>query len=388
MNNTIVVNIIGQGGFPFSKDASTYKFKMLAKAIYEACILVRFYSPVTLDCQHKLYGEYDEIVYRKFSVFKPNDNKIVKLFKYLIGSFTLLMYLNKERDKKSKEILLISYMPIIEFIFYYIYARCLKYKIVISIMEYHPCLVKTIFSKINAYFFDHIATQLCDGLIPITMNLFNRIRIKSYKKEYKYIIIPALSDYKAQFNESKIQLPYKHYFVICLSVAYEENVQFCINSLLKMQNNEVGLIIVINGKQEKISQVKKKYSNSRVYFISNLDENELQTIYYNAKALLLPMRANNIQDNYRFPQKIAEYLRSRSPLLTNNGGIIKDYFKDNETAFIVDNYDPYAYSQKMDFIINNPALAKKIGIQGHLLGEKLFHYQNYSKQLYDFFHIL
>jgi len=255
-------------------------------------------------------------------------------------------------------------------------------------MEYHPCLVKSISKKSNALFFDHIATQLCDGIIPITVNLFNRIRVKSYKKEYRYIIIPALSDYENHFYESQIQLPFEHYFAICLSAGYEENVQFCINSLLKMQNDDVGLVIVIYGKQEKVNSVKRKYSNSRVYFISNLEEDELQTLYYYAKALLLPMRANNIQDKYRFPQKIAEYLMSGSPLLTNNSGIIKDFFKDNENAFVVDKYDLFTFAQKMDFIINNPTLAKKIGSQGYLSGKHYFHYQNYSKQLCDFFTIL
>ena len=100
------------------------------------------------------------------------------------------------------------------------------------------------------------------------------------------------------------------------------------------------------------------------------------------------MRANNIHDKYRFPQKIAEYLMSGSPLLTNNGGIIKDYFNDNENAFVVDKYNPSAFAQKMDFIINNPTLAKKIGSQGYLSGKHYFHYQNYSKQLCDFFTIL
>ena len=67
-----------------------------------------------------------------------------------------------------------------------------------------------------------------------------------------------------------------------------------------------------------------------------------------------------------FPHKIGEYLASGNPVISTNYGEVKYYFTDMKNMLIAESYNIDEYATKMQFVIDNPALVKKIGIEGKI----------------------
>ncbi len=106
-------------------------------------------------------------------------------------------------------------------------------------------------------------------------------------------------------------------------------------------------------------------------------------MFSGADGLLMPMRPN-IKDEARFPQKAAEYSASGTPIITNSVGQISKYFFSNINAIIAKDYTKEAYTDSMQWLLDNPIKAKEIGLRGCETGLKNLHYKNISKKYADF----
>ena len=94
-----------------------------------------------------------------------------------------------------------------------------------------------------------------------------------------------------------------------------------------------------------------------------------------------------MQDKARFSQKIAEYIGSQRPIITNNVGEIPYYFMNEKSALIV-NYTSEAFAEGMIKLIQDPYLADKIGNEGYNIGIQHFEYCTRSIKIIDFMHQL
>ena len=107
------------------------------------------------------------------------------------------------------------------------------------------------------------------------------------------------------------------------------------------------------------------------------------SLYQNANGLLIPLQ-NSIQDQARFSQKIAEYLSTRNPIITNNVGDIKLYFKDRYNAYIAKSYTKEALVEIMNEIMQKPNEARRIGEEGYKTGLNNFDNIRVCKELSNF----
>ena len=105
--------------------------------------------------------------------------------------------------------------------------------------------------------------------------------------------------------------------------------------------------------------------------------------YRQALALLIPLR-DTIQDRARFPHKIGEYLASGVPIVTTRYGEIEHYFTDGENAIVSKSYDLQEYADKMKYVLDYPAEARKIGEKGRELGKQIFDYRKQGTSLLNF----
>ena len=137
-----------------------------------------------------------------------------------------------------------------------------------------------------------------------------------------------------------------------------------------------------NYKQEIVKYIKEKELSERIVIKSKLPYKDLTNEYLNAKALLIPLDPNYEQDEARFSQKIAEYLSSKSPIITNNVGEIKYYFNDDE--IIKCDFNENSFAKSFARVEENNERAKKIGLKGYERGLKEFDYRYLGKGMYDF----
>jgi len=385
MKNRNQVIIISGSNFPESKSAGTQKLKLMVSAMVEAGIDVKVYMPLVLsETTQPDHGLYKKSFYKKFNWARPKDAKIKKGICLFVGYFSMLYRIINDAKTSKKPIIMLSYTQFPYYFLSYCAAKLLSMKVVVSIMEHHPSCVKSKLASLNARLFDHWFINVCDGLLPITKALEKRV-LSNWSFVSRSMVIPALADFNLIYSNGLADNPITNYFVLCSSVGYKENIDFCKMCLNKMQNTEATLQIVIYGKDDLIRKTINDNKDERVSFLTDLSNEELYLLYASAIGLLMPMRSANHQDLYRFPQKIAEYLVSQRPIITNNVGIVKDIFIDNHDAIVVEGYDVNLFSTKMDSLFCNKELASRIGHNGYLTGKEMLHYQNFSKPLVDFF---
>ena len=111
---------------------------------------------------------------------------------------------------------------------------------------------------------------------------------------------------------------------------------------------------------------------------------ELLHLYETASGLIVPLDPDFEQDEARFSQKIAEYLSSGSPIVSNNVGEVKHYFTNRENI-VLDEYTSDGFFNSFSWIADNPEEAVNIGLIGYKLGKQTFDYRICAKQLVDFF---
>lgn len=173
-------------------------------------------------------------------------------------------------------------------------------------------------------------------------------------------------------------------FLYCGSIGFHEVINLIINSFLKLNCPDVRLNLVLYGDLKKIEELEYSIKDKKmikVYY--GLSKDELYQMYSRSLGLLIPLRPT-IQDNARFPQKIAEYLASGSTIITNNVGEIQYYFSNGVDAIFVEDYSVDAFSDAMQFVLDNPDKSKEIGERGRILGYKYFHYESIAKEFSEF----
>jgi glycosyltransferase involved in cell wall biosynthesis len=185
-----------------------------------------------------------------------------------------------------------------------------------------------------------------------------------------------------------VRSPQCTYLLFAGYLAYLGIVKFILRAFDECRTEkEVFLYLVVNGSAEQFAQLhaeiamRRKGSFVRVF--SRLTDGELSQLYLNSYALLIPLRPT-VQDIARFPHKIGEYCASGRPMVTTNVGEVKEYFKDRETAFVVENYDEQEYARALERILENPVLADRVGKEAMKLAEQTFHYQAYGRKVKEF----
>ena len=177
--------------------------------------------------------------------------------------------------------------------------------------------------------------------------------------------------------------------MFCGALAYQETVDYVLQAYdLLPKDNMVDLHLILGGGSDKeyqslLDRIKKLKKSDQVKVFHNVRHSEIPKHYKPAKGLLIPMRPT-LQDAARFPHKIGEYVASGNPIISNNFGEVACYFKDGETALVAENYTIEEFASKMEFVLDNPEVAKTIGEQGKALGLKAFNHLTYGPKILSF----
>lgn len=380
---------VGVSNFPYGF-AEVQRMILLSRAFKEAGHDVTVLSyKITFDkgiFKYPLKGTIQGIDY-VHSGFKPYQPKniILKYIYKTLNIFKELLHIVKLYRKKDIKILFISSKDLIHTILYYVIAKLIGIGVILNYVEYLASFKKLggLRTLINLSLFERITYRLSDAIIPISGFLESVL----LEKKYKGIIvkIPVICDVERFSVSTKIIN--EKYFCYCGSTNYEEVVYFVINSFKKISNlNNYNLHLVISGDKEKVIDDLRDFINSdkeyrnHIKLFTHISDEELQALFINAKALLIPLR-DTIQDIARFPHKIGEYTATGNPIITTNVGEIKKYFTDNENALIADNYSVQLFKEKMEKVINNEKEVQEIGLKGKTCCYTYFDYKAYRNEL-------
>jgi glycosyltransferase involved in cell wall biosynthesis len=390
-HNQMHVALLGESGFPFGM-AAIEKVRLLGKGMNQAGAEVSVVNhkgrfdpakPVDLPVE----GRYEGIhyIYTSGSVYRPTG-LLARNLQKIRGIRGEIAFLRNRKREGKLDSSIVSTMGILKMLYYRIISRLIGFQLILLYVELSSAVShrRTFWLRVNDLLFDKFAFGLSDGVLPISEMLVEIVKKTSPGKPW--LKVPILTEFeKFEADRDPGTEPYLLY---CGSAAYSEVIIFILRAyeLVKAQD-ETFLYLVMGGtdaeKAVVMEEVEKMGQKERVKIFSNLPYSELVRLYINACGLLIPLRPT-LQDEARFPHKIGEYLASRNPIVTQNIGEVKYYFRDQETGFIADAYEIPAYAKKMTQVLNDPEKAREIGQKGYEMGLKHFDYKYHGREILRF----
>lgn len=121
----------------------------------------------------------------------------------------------------------------------------------------------------------------------------------------------------------------------------------------------------------------------RVILSGWVESRRIPELLLGASILVLP-RPASLQASGGFPTKLGEYLATGHPVIATSVGEIPFYLKNDQNAFIVPPSNPSALAEKIQFVIDHPQIARRVGQNGQQTADHVFHYKTISRQIVDF----
>jgi glycosyltransferase involved in cell wall biosynthesis len=391
MNKKKSIVFIGATGFPYGLAA-------IQKAILISKCLILKGNTVTAVCEQGIHNEkeypdlkpvgtFQEInyVYTSGTPFRTG-NFVKRNYLKVKGAVGVFFLLRKMKKNNNLDIVILSIRSFPAIFYFFLLSKLFGFKTVLNYVEYYSKIKKRklqISRKLNDLFRDKYGLLFVDAVFPISEFLINHIKEVAPKK--RYLKIPGLTDFN-RYEGIDISEGDK-YFLFCGDAAYRDVIEFIIDSFNILTDKSTYLYLVINGTEQNKSEVKNYINESakkeKIKFFSKLPEKELFSLYKNAIGLLIPLRPT-FQDIARFPHKTGEYMASGNPVISTQYGEIKYYFRDMENILLAKDYDINLFADKMQFVIDEPEIAQKIGIKGKEIGMRLFDYRYQAEEM-DYF---
>lgn len=309
--------------------------------------------------------------HRKIRILEPiaNYNKLRRDLKsiYVPGEKNLI-------------ILLSPYYHI--YLEYQLIARTLGYKIAVISHEWlptlnHPTILHRALRKIYSKLFGYGV----DAILPISDYIIEKV--SHFDKPI--LKTPVLGEFPPIDSIGN----HSSGFVYCGSIDYERAFMTLVDAYeiyVSKNKDPYPLTLVLSGRQDRIAETRSKISkqnHGKINIVSGISYTELYNLYKAAVALLLPLDPENIQDRARFSQKIAEYVATGTPMITNPVGEICNYFSDRKSA-IINQFSPEGFAESMEWIATHTDEGIRIGREGWNIGNREFNYLTFGERLHSF----
>lgn len=364
-------------GYGFS--ANVTKIGYMAKGLTEAGAECHIHNGIIGSSAIKK----KQIIYHDGLPVTTLSKRGNQLFSWFMNIKQLDSFLRDNYDKNKQNIVILDISDYHVFLTYIIIAKKYKYKIISIAHEWGPTVVDVHWlRRPSLWLYTKTFGYLCDGILPISEFIIEHIN--HFKKPY--LKVPVIAD----FAEMQNLKPEKHKggFVYCGGVGYFRVIKLLIDafSLYKKNGGSLDLTLILSGSEDRINDV-IDYLNDlcikqNVYVKTKLPYKVLMNEYINATALIIPLDPQIEQDKARFSQKIAEYLSSKTAIITNDVGEVKYYFDD--TQVIKSDYSINGFAKSFTWVEGNKEKVIDIGNAGYNKGAREFDYRGIGTNLYNF----
>jgi glycosyltransferase involved in cell wall biosynthesis len=248
--------------------------------------------------------------------------------------------------------------------------------------------VKPAIQRLGARLFDRIIPGMSSGVLAISTKIVEYLKREGLDED-KIMHLPILVDCNRFIHPSNSpvsSLAEKHYFLNSGALDSKEGLEFILDAFASVSRKHDQLFLVLTGAPETsrktciLDFAKNLGIERRLVFTGFLSTDQLSWAYQNALALLC-CRANTAFANYGFPTKLAEYLSSGRPVITNEVGDTALYVKDRENAFLTRSQDAQSISAAMEAVLSSPSMAEEVGLNGRKVAVERFDYVNFIHPL-------
>ena len=245
--------------------------------------------------------------------------------------------------------------------------------------------------RIGAGISDRTMPGMSSGVLAISTRIIDYLT-KQGVDNRRIMHLPILVDHDrfALSSASIVQdLLGKRYFLNSGALDEKEGIDFILTAFSSICDSHERIYLAITGTPEKqrkfqvIEMAKRLQIEDKIIFTGFLSSDQLSWAYQNAVALLC-CRSNTPFANYGFPTKLAEYLSSGRPVITNEVGDMLFYLKGGVNAFISRAEDSNSIAEQMAKILDNPASATLVGLNGRKVAAEYFDYKIFVHPLDKF----
>ncbi len=375
----INIAFVGKTAFPVST-ASSNRILALAEGFTEAGANVDVYCfglsrfPLTVS-QRK--GRLNNVNWHYFNkriyAFKIRFLNGIYLFAGQLKGYPCL-YL---RYKNKRPVFITSNTSMGYILPLWIITKFCKGKLVFIRSEFPDHVLKKAFIK--TFFIEKIVYPISfsrfDAMFLMTENL--KQYFERWKREFAISELCPLTIDLEKFDkksDSPLKFPYIAY---CGSLSNEKD---GIESLIRIfcrinpKFPDIHLIIIGGGKNQPQLELFTKLTSGdsgKVRFTGLLDHNKVPQYLANARVLALA-RPNSIQAEGGFPSKIGEYLATGRPVIVTDTGEITKYLVNNHNALLAEAGNEDDFVLKLEWLLNNPDEAERIGKNGKATAKKYF----------------
>lgn len=369
--------LITSEGYPFQFSANNAKTEFIARGLKEnGCTVTIVDNPFGTKGQPQAQTGCSQTNIKYYTF--PRKGKISTFF---INIPKIWKVLRKEKQKKDNYVILgMTLYPV--FIITVFLCILQGYKCTALFHEWHiGCKQPTAIYKIEAWIKDKTFGYFLNGIFPISHFLLEKG--KHFHKPQ--MLLPIM----AAYNNTKTQFcPNTNNFTYCGHADYLLRNSLILDAFKEVikKHPQAKLTLVLFGNKRQMENVTQLIQSTQIKSISikyQIPQEELNELYNTSLGLLIPLDPNSIQDKARFSQKIAEYIESQRPIITNNVGEIPYYFKNKESAMIVD-YSSKAFAAAMIELIQNPSIANSIGNEGYQIGLQYFDFKKNAQKIISF----
>jgi len=310
------------------------------------------------------------------------DLKLLNLHKTIKYFFKGLYLILKHKKKGCKNIFYCIGAINIENLLFVFWARLLRYKLVFDVNEDYSFFEDQV--KIISRFkiwtikqLDFFTYHWATAIIVVSTHLRN----KYLKRNKKHILLIPVTA-KENFN------PNKSFFNDPLQVVYagsfdiKDGVNYIIEGFNSFNNIYHNARLILTGKSDQQVIYQEKYkSYSNIIFKGHLSEDEFYDLLKNADVMCM-CRTNSGFANAGFPFKLGEYLATGNPVISTKASDVENYLTKDD-AYLIDFNSPQQIGAALTEIVNNPDVARKIGLNGMKKYQKYFSSEVNGKLLYD-----
>ena len=284
---------------------------------------------------------------------------------FIMGS----LYIYKRKKKNVPNVMYCYGAPNIENMYFMLFAKLLRYKIVNDIVEdfsyfedakHFFTIIKWRFSvKIERFFLRYVS----DGIITISDYLLKKY-IDLTANKIPVILIPISAYVTPTIKKTIFNNPIK--IVYSGSFAKKDDCFRLIDAfenVYKIHQN-IELILTGSGEKENINGILYKIKNtSNIKYLGYMDDGIFYEFLETADILCM-IRTSSKFANAGFPFKLGEYLATGNPVIASNVSDIGNYLIHKEEVFLVEPDKTNEIEKAIVYLIENPEKAIQMGLSG------------------------
>lgn len=230
-----------------------------------------------------------------------------------------------------------------------------------------------------------------DGFFVISHSLQEYIE-KCFNGNKRTLLIPILFEKPIEKGDGEVLNEGTPYIIH--TGALSQRKDGIINSLkafgVYASRNGTGIDYLLTGDldnspdRDEILQVLNHYNiSSKVRFLGFLSPEDIIKYQKNAYMTIIS-KENNLQNNYCFATKIAEYLNAGCLLIMTEVGEVKYYFKNGKNCLFFKYGDIRGLADLIEDVVMNKKKKDEIAQEGKKTADEKFYCMNYSKAIIKF----